>query len=108
MTLEPASFEWSPERLHSINYLGRNLDYSIEAIRFVHEMVLESGSVNTTSVGEKLRVFAVESFGDDAKGVLQSWNIVRSEDVGVIVEGLVSEGLLVAEDDDSLDDLRLD
>ena len=103
MTLKPSPYEWTSDAFHSVRHLGGTLDYPIDAIGFLLETVATSGGVSSRDVGELLRVHAIQSFGDDASSVLRSWNILRSEDVGIIIEGLVHECLLIAQDGDSLD-----
>jgi uncharacterized repeat protein (TIGR04138 family) len=54
--------------------------------------------VSVAKLGEGLREYAVDYFGDnaEARGVLATWNVLASEDVGKIVWRMVGAGLLAA------------
>jgi uncharacterized repeat protein (TIGR04138 family) len=53
-----------------------------------------------------LRELAIRDFGLMARSVLAHWGIHGTEDVGEIVFALVSEGVLVKEDDDAPRDFQ--
>jgi uncharacterized repeat protein (TIGR04138 family) len=55
---------------------------------------------------EGVRQFAVERFGYLARTVLESWNIRRTDDIGVIVYAMIEVELLRRNDNDSQADFH--
>ena len=53
-----------------------------------------------------LRDFAIERYGMLALGVLQGWNVHRTDDLGRIVFAMIDAGLMSKTSRDSLDDFR--
>ena len=57
-------------------------------------------------LAEGVRNLALERYGPMARTVLEHWGIHQTEDVGGVVFALVEQGVLVKQDEDSLEDFR--
>jgi uncharacterized repeat protein (TIGR04138 family) len=87
--------------------LSENLGHPPEAIAFVLSAVLsEQTEVRTSDVGTFVRRMAVKMFGQNAKTKLKSWGILRSEDLGLIIDGLVRKRLLKKQEGDTWRDFQ--
>jgi uncharacterized repeat protein (TIGR04138 family) len=87
--------------------LSENLGYPPEAIAFVLSAVsTEETEVRTSDVGRLVRRKAERTFGRDAKLTLKSWGILRSEDLGLIIDGLVRKQLLMKQEGDTWRDFE--
>lgn len=88
--------------------LDRDSRYTTEAYTFVRAGLdhtvrrLETPRhVSGQELLEGIREFALAEFGPMTKTVLNSWGIMRTEDVGEIVFNMVETGLLGKTDKDS-------
>jgi uncharacterized repeat protein (TIGR04138 family) len=102
-----------------IRSLGRHRLYPIEAYEFVldalgirNNIPQERSAMETLrnasgkEVLEMIRQAALEKFSKEAKGVLWSWNIFRTEDFGEIIFEMIDAGILAKGPGDSKDDYR--
>ena len=55
---------------------------------------------------EGVRNLALERYGPMARTVLEHWGIHQTEDVGGVVFALVEQGVLVKQEEDSLEDFQ--
>jgi uncharacterized repeat protein (TIGR04138 family) len=87
---------------------------SVDGVMFVHDAVLLALSlskqvswvhVRAADVCEAVRIHANYYFNDakEARDLLSEWGIHSSEDVGRIVFALVSDGILRASEEDSVE-----
>ena len=83
--------------LAAYDFVLRGLDQTIRALPEVRH-------VSGQELMEGLQAFAKEQFGPMAKHVLNSWQIMRTEDFGEIVFELVDQGILRKTEDDRLED----
>jgi uncharacterized repeat protein (TIGR04138 family) len=99
--------------------LGGHLRYPIEAYEFVCEaldycrnsLAEKPGDetihhVSGKELLEVIRQLIVQKFSKQAKAVLASWNILRTEDFGEIVFEMIDAGLLAKKPADSKEDFR--
>ncbi|MEN8373902.1 MAG: Minf_1886 family protein [Gemmatimonadota bacterium] len=78
--------------------------FLISALHFVLQRLDETRHISGRELTEGVRDLAIERFGPMARTVLEHWGISRTEDVGEIVFALVECGILIKQDEDSLDD----
>ena len=55
---------------------------------------------------EGVRRLAIDRYGPMARTVLEHWGIHETQDVGGVVFALIDQGILVKQEEDSLDDFR--
>jgi uncharacterized repeat protein (TIGR04138 family) len=88
-------------RYHETAYL-----FVLSALHYVIERLPEPRHISGAELAEGVRDLAVERFGPMARTVLEHWGIEATRDVGDIVFGLVDCGILIRQDEDSIDDFQ--
>jgi uncharacterized repeat protein (TIGR04138 family) len=78
--------------------------FLISALHFVLQRLDETRHISGRELTEGVRDLAIERFGPMARTVLEHWGILKTDDVGEIVFALVECGILIKQDEDSLDD----
>jgi uncharacterized repeat protein (TIGR04138 family) len=98
--------------------IARDERYTRDAYHFVlggcqkvWEKQFAAGDLTVTHVSsgqllEILRKHALDTFGNEAKSMLNAWGIFKCEDFGEIDFNLIDVGLLVARADDTKEDFR--
>jgi uncharacterized repeat protein (TIGR04138 family) len=86
-------------RYHETAYL-----FLLAALHHVIDRLPEPRHISGRELAEGVRDLALERFGPMARTVLEHWGIDSTRDVGAIVFALVDCGVLIRQDDDSLDD----
>jgi uncharacterized repeat protein (TIGR04138 family) len=93
-------------------YLPKAFLFPVEAVDFLRN-ALEIGlrtkgtqHLSGRELLEYLRLLALERFGANAKSVLNSWGIRRTEDFGELVFALVNARWLAKRDEDSMEDFK--
>lgn len=66
----------------------------------------EPRHISGRELAEGVRNLALERYGPMARTVLEHWGIHGTEDLGAVVFALVEQGILVKQDEDSLEDFR--
>jgi uncharacterized repeat protein (TIGR04138 family) len=88
-------------RYHETAYL-----FLLAALHHVIDRLPEPRHISGRELAEGVRDLALERFGPMARTVLEHWGIASTRDVGAIVFALVDCGVLIRQDDDSLDDFE--
>jgi uncharacterized repeat protein (TIGR04138 family) len=88
-------------RYHETAYL-----FVLSALHYVIERLPEARHISGAELAEGVRDLAVERFGPMARTVLEHWGIQATRDVGDIVFALVDCGILLRQDEDSIDDFQ--
>jgi uncharacterized repeat protein (TIGR04138 family) len=94
------------DRLRERNPRYRETAYVflISALHYVLQRLDETRHISGPELAEGVRDLAIERFGPMARTVLEHWGICSTVDVGEIVFALVDCGILIKQDEDSLDD----
>ncbi len=87
-----------------VSELADTLGYPVDAIMFIWATISAAGGAHTSQIFELMRRNAEPQFGIQAKETFRSWGILRSEDVGSILDGLIRKRLIIRSDDDSWKD----
>jgi uncharacterized repeat protein (TIGR04138 family) len=66
----------------------------------------EPRHISGGELAQGVRRLALDRYGPMARTVLEHWGIHETEDVGGVVFALVDQGVLVKQDEDSLEDFR--
>jgi uncharacterized repeat protein (TIGR04138 family) len=88
-------------RFHEAAYL-----FVLSSLHHVIERLPEARHISGRELAEGVRDLAVHRFGPMARTVLEHWGVSGTADVGSIVFALVECGILIRQDEDSLDDFR--
>jgi len=80
--------------------------FVLSALHYVIERLPEARHISGAELAAGVRDLAVERFGPMARTVLEHWGITSTTDIGEIVFGLVDCGILIRQDEDSLDDFQ--
>lgn len=80
--------------------------FILSALHFTIERLGEARHISGRELAEGARDLAVQRWGLMARTVLEYWGIRSTRDLGAIVFALVDCGVLVRQDDDSLDDFE--
>jgi uncharacterized repeat protein (TIGR04138 family) len=88
-------------RFHDAAYL-----FVLSALHFVIERLTEPRHISGRELTEGVRDLALERFGPMARTVLEHWGIHATADVGHIVFALVETGILIKQDEDTLQDFE--
>lgn len=96
------------ERLTRRNpqYQGKAYGFILSALHYVMDGLEGPRHISGAELAQGVRALAIREFGPMARTVLGFWGIHSTEDVGQIVFALVETGVLIKEDDDSLEDFR--
>lgn len=86
-------------RFHESAYL-----FVLSALHHVIERLPEPRHISGRELAGGVRDLAIARFGPMARTVLEHWGIRETADVGDIVFGLVECGILIKQDEDTLDD----
>jgi uncharacterized repeat protein (TIGR04138 family) len=78
--------------------------FILAALHYTIERVGEARHISGREMAVGCRDLALERYGPMARSVLDYWGIRSTRDFGEIVFALVELGILVKQDDDSLDD----
>ena len=78
--------------------------FVLSALNYVLERLGEPRHITGREMAEGVRDLALDRFGPMARTVLEHWGIERTVDVGEIVFALVECGVLIKQDDDSVED----
>lgn len=78
--------------------------FVLAALNHVLERLPEPRHIAGRELAEGVRDLALERFGPMARTVLEHWGIERTVDVGEIVFSLVECGVLIKQDEDTVDD----
>jgi uncharacterized repeat protein (TIGR04138 family) len=104
MMLDESVFERLRERnprYHETAYL-----FVLSALHFVIDRLPEARHISGAELAEGVRDLAIERFGPMARTVLEHWGIAATTDVGEIVFALVDCGILIRQEDDSIEDFK--
>jgi len=86
-------------RFHEASYL-----FVLSALHHVIERLAEPRHISGRELAVGVRDLAIQRFGPMARTVLEHWGVSHTRDVGSIVFGLVECGILIKQDEDTLDD----
>jgi uncharacterized repeat protein (TIGR04138 family) len=78
--------------------------FILSALHFTIDRLSEPRHISGHELAEGARDLAIERWGLMARTVLDYWGIRSTRDLGAIVFALVDCGVLVRQEDDSLDD----
>lgn len=78
--------------------------FILSALHYTIENLGEARHISGRELTEGCRDLAIERWGLMARPVLEYWGIRSTRDLGAIVFALVECGVLVKQDEDSLDD----
>lgn len=94
------------DRLRERNPRYRETAYIflISALHFVLQRLDETRHITGPELAEGVRDLAIDRFGPMARTVLEHWGICSTVDVGEIVFALVDCGILIKQDEDTIDD----
>jgi uncharacterized repeat protein (TIGR04138 family) len=94
------------ERLRSISPRFHDNAYLfvLSALHFVIERLPDPRHISGRELAEGVRDLAIERFGPMARTVLEHWGIRATVDVGDIVFALVTCGILIKQDEDTIED----
>ncbi|MFT7461686.1 MAG: putative repeat protein (TIGR04138 family) [Pseudohongiellaceae bacterium] len=99
--LAAADSRYTPDAYH---FVFRALDFVLEQRGGIAPPVQEDGHVPAVLLLDGLKDFALELYGPLARLVLEHWGVMRTEDFGEIVFGLVECRLLNKQDSDRKSD----
>jgi uncharacterized repeat protein (TIGR04138 family) len=88
-------------RFHGKAYL-----FLLSALHSVMESLDRPRHISGAELADGVRRLALARFGPLARTVLEHWGIRSTEDLGEIVFALVDCGILMKQDEDTLDDFR--
>ncbi|TVR63667.1 MAG: hypothetical protein EA422_08730 [Gemmatimonadales bacterium] len=96
------------ERLTRRNprFQGKAYGFVLSALHYVMDGLENPRHISGAELADGVRALAIREFGPMARTVLGFWGIQSTENIGEIVFALVDTGVLIKEDDDSLDDFR--
>jgi uncharacterized repeat protein (TIGR04138 family) len=77
--------------------------FILSALHFTIERLGEPRHISGPELAEGCRDLALQRWGLMARSVLEYWGITGTRDLGEIVFALVDLGVLVKQDDDSID-----
>lgn len=80
--------------------------FILSGLHFTIERLGEARHISGRELAEGCRDLAIERWGLMARSVLDYWGIRSTRDLGAIVFALVECGVLVKQDDDSMDDFE--
>jgi uncharacterized repeat protein (TIGR04138 family) len=80
--------------------------FVLSALHYVIERLTEPRHISGRELTEGVRDLALERFGPMARTVLEHWGIHATADVGHIVFALVETGILIKQDEDTLEDFE--
>lgn len=83
---------------------ARSYEFVMLALHSVIQSLDEPRHITGRELTEGVRELALGQYGVLAKTVLEHWGIHGTQDVGDVVFAMVEQGILVKEDEDSLDD----
>ena len=94
------------DRLRERNPRYRETAYVflISALHYVLQRLEETRHISGPELAEGVRDLAIERFGPMARTVLEHWGICSTVDVGEIVFALVECGILIKQDEDTIED----
>jgi uncharacterized repeat protein (TIGR04138 family) len=94
------------ERLRESNPRFHEAAYGfvLAALHYVLEGLDEPRHISGAELAAGVRDLAIERFGPMARTVLEHWGVCSTADVGDIVFALVDHGILIRQDQDSLED----
>jgi uncharacterized repeat protein (TIGR04138 family) len=78
--------------------------FVLSALNYVLERLPQPRHISGPELAEGVRDLAIERFGPMARTVLEHWGIERTGDVGEIVFALVETGVLIKQDEDTVED----
>lgn len=78
--------------------------FVLSALHHVLEHLPEPRHITGRELAEGVRDLAIDRFGPMARSVLEHWGIVSTWDVGQLVFALVECGILIKQDEDTLED----
>jgi uncharacterized repeat protein (TIGR04138 family) len=81
--------------------------FILSGLHFTIERLGEARHISGHELAEGCRDLAIQRWGLMARSVLDYWGIRSTRDLGAIVFALVECGVLVKQEDDSLDDFDL-
>lgn len=80
--------------------------FLLSALHHVMRELDEPRHITGDELARGVRDLAIRRFGPTARMVLEHWGIHRTGDLGEIVFALVEAGVLVAEEQDRIEDFR--
>ena len=78
--------------------------FILSALHYTIESLPEPRHISGRELAEGCRELAIDRWGLMARSVLEYWGIRETRDLGAIVFALVECGVLVRQEEDSLDD----
>lgn len=78
--------------------------FLLAALQYVIERLPEPRHITGAELAEGVRDLAIDRFGPMARTVLEHWGIRATADLGELVFALVECGILIKQEEDSLDD----
>jgi uncharacterized repeat protein (TIGR04138 family) len=88
-------------RYHETAYL-----FILSSLHYTIERIGEPRHISGRELAEGCRDLALQRWGLMARTVLEYWGVRTTSDLGALVFALVDCGVLVKQDDDSLDDFE--
>ncbi|MBX6365918.1 MAG: hypothetical protein IRZ00_18890 [Gemmatimonadetes bacterium] len=78
--------------------------FVLSALHHVLESIGEPRHISGRELALGVRDLAIERFGPMARAVLEHWGIESTSDIGELVFALVDAGILIRQEEDSLED----
>ena len=89
---------------HDGRYAKEAYFFVSESLSFTQETLKRKGHVTGRELLEGMKQYALREFGYMARVVLESWGVIRTEDVGEIVFNMVHHSLLGKTETDTRED----
>lgn len=80
--------------------------FVLSALHHVLESIGEPRHISGRELALGVRDLAIERFGPMARSVLEHWGIESTSDIGELVFALVDAGILIRQEEDSLEDFH--
>ena len=80
--------------------------FVLTALHYVLKQLPEPRHISGRELAEGVRDLALDRFGPMARTVVEYWGIHATTDVGRIVFALVEAGILIKQDEDTLNDFE--
>jgi uncharacterized repeat protein (TIGR04138 family) len=80
--------------------------FVLSALHYVLEHLPEPRHISGRELAEGVRDLALDRFGPMARNVLEHWGICSTADMGKVVFALVDCGILISQEEDSIEDFE--
>ncbi len=93
-------------RVRNPRFHGKAYLFVLSALHSVMESLDRPRHISGGELADGVRRLALSRFGPLARTVLEHWGVRSTEDLGEIVFALVDCGILMKQEEDTLDDFR--